>query len=91
MDGREYVEHLRSFEGTYTTEEISLNRRLYHACTEEVVDFDLVELLLQQGADPLGGLAESGLNLTDHVYGEILCDGHSVNLPRITEPVPITE
>lgn len=85
MDGRQGVEYIRSFEGTYTAEEISLNQRLRHACTNEIVDFALVESLLQQGADPLGGLAESGLDLMDHVYGEILCDGDSKNLPRITE------
>lgn len=85
MDGRQGVEYIRSFEGTYTAEEISLNQRLRHACTNEIVDFALVESLLKQGADPLGGLAESGLDLMDHVYGEILCDGDSKNLPRITE------
>ena len=85
MDGRQGVEYIRSFEGVYTAQEISLNRRLYYECTKEDVDFDVVETLLQQGADPLGGLAESGWELTDHVYGEILCEGNSKNLPRITE------
>lgn len=78
-------ENVSPFVGVYTAEEISLNRRLYYACTKEDVNFDAVETLLQQGADPLGGLAENGLDLLEHVYGEVLCDGNSKNLPRITE------
>ncbi len=82
------IECTGPYEGTYTPEEIELNNRLYEECTKETLDFDAIEKLLIQGADPLGGTAVSGWGLLDHIYGEILCDSqesNSVNLPRITE------
>lgn len=76
------------FEGMYTSEEVELNNRLFSECLKENPDYELVEDLLQQGADPLGPTAISGWGLLEHIYGDILCesqDSESVNIPRITE------
>lgn len=81
-------EWTQKFEGTYTPEEIELNKKLLEECMKETVDFTAVEELLKQGADPLGGTAVAGWNILNHVYNEIVTESHendSVNLPAITE------
>ena len=79
----------QKYEGIYTPEEIELNKKLLEACDKEVVDFELIEELLKQGADPLGATADHGWRLLDHVYGELAMGSHdysnSINLPKITE------
>lgn len=74
--------------GTYTQEEIELNKKLYDECCKETIDFVVVEELLKAGADPLGGTEAEGMNLLDHIYGDLVGgsqDNNSVDLPRITE------
>ena len=81
-------EETQMYEGTYSYEEIELNRKLLEECSKESIDFSVVEDLLKKGADPNGGTAEYGWGLLDHVYGELVMDSQnndSVNLPRITE------
>lgn len=76
------------YEGIYTPKEIELNKKLYLECSKEIVNFEKVEKLLQEGADPLGPTVEYGWDILDHVYGEIVMESQdfdSVNLPRITE------
>lgn len=76
------------YEGTYTPEEIELNKKLKEECSKENINFTIVEELLKQGADPLGGTEVCGWDLLEHVYGEVVCDSqysNSVNLPKITE------
>ncbi len=78
----------QKYEGTYTSEEIALNRRLYEECSKDTVDFSLVEELLKAGADPLGGTAVCGWGLLEHVYGELLFnarDSKSIHIVKITE------
>ena len=87
MDEYEY-EHTKMFEGSYTSEEIKFNKRLYDECMKENIDFALVEELLKQGADPLGATTEQGWDLLLHVYGEVAFESRendSKNLPQITE------
>ena len=83
---REWTE---KYEGTYTPEEIELNKKLRDACAQENLDFTIIEELLKQGADPLGGTAVCGWDLLEHIYGDtVVCesqDSDSVNLPRLTE------
>ena len=50
----------QQFEGTYTAEEIELNKKLYEECSKKTVDYAVVEDLLRQGADPLGGMENHG-------------------------------
>lgn len=82
---------MQEYENVYTPAEIELNVKLWKACNEDCendIDFEKVEELLKQGADPLGGTAKSGLGLSDHIYGEIVAassESNSVNLPRFTE------
>lgn len=81
-------EQTQKYEGTYSPEEIELNKRLEHECDKDDIDFSLVEELLKQGADPLGGTSVYGWGLLDHVYGELVGgsqDSDSINLPKITE------
>ena len=84
-------EETQKYEGIYTSAEIELNKQLLEECLKENIDFDLVEELLKQGADPLGATAEYGWGLLEHVYGEIVCpvryiDGkHCEHIPKITE------
>ena len=81
-------EYTAPFEGTYSEEEVVLNRQLYEECVKEHPDWNIAELLLQQGADPLGATAVSGWGLLEHVYNELAFESQfskSVNLPRITE------
>lgn len=81
-------EELEKFEGFYTSEEIELNKRLYDECSKSHIDFEKVEELLKQGADPLGGTELYGWSLLDHVYGELVSDSQdsdSIDLPQITE------
>ena len=81
-------EHTQKYEGAYTPEEIELNNRLYDECSKENIDFEVVEDLLKQGADPLGATAEYGWGLMEHVYDEIVCDSQdndSIYLPKLTE------
>ena len=76
------------YEGYYTAEEIELNVKLYEECSKEVIDFSAVEELLKRGADPLGGTAVCGLELLNHVYGDIVFgsrETNSVNVPEITK------
>lgn len=82
-------EWTQKYEGTYTPEEIALNKKLQDACSKEPLDFVLIEELLGQGADPLGGTEICGWDLLEHIYGDtVVCesqDSNSVNLPRLTE------
>ncbi len=81
-------EYEREYGDVYTKEEFELNKKLYTECVKLQPDFDAIEKLLQQGADPLGGTAASGWDLLDHVYGEFVygsMDDNSVHLPRMTE------
>ncbi len=78
----------QKYEGAYTPEEIELNKKLYEECSKKVIDFEAVEELLKQGADPLGGTAVGGWGLLDHVYDDIVCDSQdnaSIDLPKLTE------
>ena len=73
-------------EGVYTPEELELNAKLYTECSKDNPDFELVESLLKQGADPIGAI--SSTYPEEHVYEELICDGiedESKNLPKITE------
>lgn len=81
-------EHTQKYEGTYSTEEIELNNKLFEACAQDEIDYALVEDLLKQGADPLGGTSAFGWNLLAHIYGELVGgsgDSNSADLPKITE------
>ena len=93
MVGYDYIDEYErecteKYAGTYTSEEIELNKKLLEECSKENIDFAVVEELLKQGADPLGGTGIAGWDLLDHIYGELVetaRDNNSVNLPRITE------
>lgn len=81
-------EWTQKYEGTYTLEEIELNKKLKAECSKDDIDFARVEDLLKQGADPLGGTEICGWDLLEHIYGEIVADSRysdGVNLPRLTE------
>lgn len=81
-------EETQKYEGTYTPEEIQLNKRLFEECAKEHIDFAAVEELLKLGADPLGGIALHGWDLLIHIYGDVVGDSsasNSINLPRVTE------
>ena len=81
-------EKTQKYEGTYTPEEIVLNKKLSHECSKEHIDFAVVEELLKQGADPLGGTELYGWSLLDHIYGDVVGGSHdydSVELPKLTE------
>lgn len=81
-------EETQKYEGTYTAQEIELNKKLMEACTKDTIDFVLVEELLKQGADPLGGTALFGWDLITHIYGELMVnpsDSTIAALPRLTE------
>ncbi len=73
--------------GIYTEKEVELNNQLYDECIKSEPNFDAIEKLLEQGADPLGATAVSGWGLLDHVYGEVVFDlqDDCSNLPKITE------
>lgn len=78
----------QKYEGTYTPEEIELNKMLKKECYKKTIDYTAVEELLKQGADPLGGTDLYGWDLLEHIYGELvgdLQDADSVDLPKITE------
>lgn len=79
----------QKYEGTYSAEEVELNKRLLAECSKENIDFDLVEELLKQGADPLGATEVYGWGLLEHVYEELVMNSYddigSINLPKITE------
>ena len=82
------LEATQKYEGTYTPEEIELNKKLFDECTREHIDFTMVEELLKQGADPLGGTEICGFELLDHIYGELVAgsqSNNSIDLPKITE------
>lgn len=93
MTPYEYVnEHERQatqkYEGTYTPEEIELNRQLKEECSKGDVNFAIVEEFLKRGADPLGGAEWGGWDLLEHLYGEIIADSRDSNsnhLPKLTE------
>ena len=81
-------EETQKYEDTYTPAEIELNKKLFDACAEEHIDFALVEELLKQGADPLGGTELYGWSLLDHIYGDVVGgsqDNDSVELPKLTD------
>jgi len=81
-------EETQKYEGTYTPEEIQLNKKLFEECAKEHIDFAVVEELLTQGADPLGGITLYGWDLLIHIYGDVVgesSDSNSINLPRLTE------
>jgi hypothetical protein len=81
-------EETQKYEGVYTPEEIELNKKLYEECSKEVIDFEIVEQLLKQGADPLGPTQVERFGELEHVYGEIVFDSQdndSIHLPQITE------
>ena len=85
MDG---LINAKDYIGTYTKEEIELNKKLYDECCKEVIDFAAVEELLKAGADPLGGAEAEGMDLLDHIYGDLVGGSQyndSADLPRITE------
>lgn len=81
-------EETQKYEGTYSIEEIELNRRLLEECEKKKIDFSKVENLLKQGADPNGGTSVAGYDLLNHILGDIITyseDTNSVNLPRLTK------
>lgn len=81
-------EKTQKCDGPYTPEEIELNKKLYEECSKEVIDFEAVENLLKQGADPLGPTEGGEWGSLEHIYGEIVMesqDNDRVYLPRITE------
>ena len=81
-------EWTQKYEGTYTPKEIELNKKLKEECSKDNIDYTIVEELLKQGADPLGGTEIGGWDLLEHVYGELVedsYDSNSINLPKITE------
>ncbi len=81
-------EETQKYEGTYTPEQIELNKKLYEVVSKEHIDFYAAEELLKQGADPLGGTEVYGWELVDHIYGDIVGgsqDYNSVELPQLTE------
>lgn len=82
-------EWTQKYEGTYTSEEVVLNKKLQDACSKEPLDFALIEELLKHGADPLGGTEVCGWDLLEHIYGDtVVCesqDSNSVHLPQLTE------
>ena len=81
-------ENTQKYEGVYTPEEIDLNNQLKDECSKNEIDFEKVEQLLKQGADPLGGTDVCGWGLIEHIYEDIVSDSretNSINLPRITE------
>ena len=85
---RNECEETQKYEEIYTLEEIELNKKLYEECSKEVIDFELVESLLKQGADPLGPTQRGGWNALEHMYEEIVSETDPNNgeqLPRITE------
>ena len=87
MDGYER-RYFGKYEGVYTSEEIELNKKLFEECQKQNIDFALVEELLQQGADPIGPTAGEGLELFDHIYGELtMCysDEEGSNFSKLTE------
>ena len=96
MSEYEYIndyerEETEKYEGVYTSEEISLNKRLLAECQKRTPDFELIEQLLKQGADPLGPTDGHGWALLEHIFGEIVgprvyYDEYvAINIPRITE------
>lgn len=81
-------EQTQKYEGCFTPENVALNNRLLEECLQKDPAFDVIEELLKQGADPLGGTASFGWGTMDHIYEEIILNGQSDNsehLPRITE------
>ena len=82
-------ERTQKFEGIYTPQEIELNKQLANACSKDIIDFVLVENLLKQGADPLGGTELFGWDLLEHIYGDtVACysqDFNCENFPQLTE------
>ena len=81
-------EETQKYEGTYTSEEIELNKKLMSECSKDHIDFTVVEELLKKGADPLGGTELFGWDLLNHVYTDAVGDSQdndSVELPRLTE------
>ena len=44
----------KSYVNKYSPEEHELNKRLYDECLKDNINFEAVESLLKQGADPLG-------------------------------------
>jgi len=61
---------IKTNEFTITKEQFEKNKKLEMALFSEPIDFDLVENLLMDGADPLGSADES--NPDSHIFGECL-------------------
>lgn len=75
-------------ENAYSPEEHALNKRLYEECYKDEIDFDAVEALLKQGADPLGPTQGGKWNELEHIYEEIISytiPDDRKHLPRLTE------
>jgi hypothetical protein len=79
----------KDYVNAYTPEEIELNRCLLEACEADEVDYDRVEALLLQGADPLGPFQKDILDLSEHIYENIVSneadEETSERLLRLTE------
>ena len=59
------------------TSKQELNVKLFDACTSDIIDYELVESLLKQGAEPLGDIALSSTlhnNLYDEVVDHLFCN-----------------
>ena len=61
-----------------------LNEQLYDECIKEVVDFDKVESLLVQGADPLGIIHMDELVYSEVIYSRCFDDNEDQTLEQIT-------
>lgn len=72
--------------GTYDKKEIELNKKLWDECCKREIDYSVVEMLLKEGADPLG-TADANFP-DDHIYGDLIGGSQDYNseyLPKITE------
>ena len=81
-------EWTQKYEGSYSPEEIELNKKLKDECSKDSIDYEVVEELLKQGADPLGGTEICGWGLLEHIYGDLAADSqdsNSITLPKVTE------
>ncbi len=93
MDEYKYIneyekQETEKYEGIYTAVEIELNKSLYEECSKDNINYVIIEGLLKQGADPLGGTEICGWDVMEHIYGDLVAYSQmsdSVNLPKITE------
>ena len=79
----------QEYEDVYSAEEIELNKKLYEECFKKVIDFEAIEKLLKQGADPMGPTVECGWGILEHIYEEIVSEANfedeTHRLPQLTE------